>query len=54
MTGEPRLTDLVGRLERLVRRRLSAAVEPSGLTLPAYTPLSVLRVHTQVLFATHF
>lgn len=27
----------------MLRRRLSAAVEPSGLTLPAYTALSVLR-----------
>jgi len=42
---EPRLSYLVGRLDRLLRRRLSAAVEPIGLTLPAYTALSVLRVH---------
>jgi DNA-binding MarR family transcriptional regulator len=27
----------------VLRRRLSAAVEPAGLTLPAYTALSVLR-----------
>ena len=27
----------------MLRRRLTAAVEPSGLTLPAYTALSVLR-----------
>ncbi len=42
---EPRLSYVVGRLDRLLRRRLSAAVEPIGLTLPAYTALSVLRVH---------
>jgi DNA-binding MarR family transcriptional regulator len=40
---EPRLSYLIGRLDRVLRRRLSAAVEPSGLTLPAYTALSVLR-----------
>jgi DNA-binding MarR family transcriptional regulator len=40
---EPRLSYVIGRLERLLRRRLAAAVEPSGLTLPAYTALSVLR-----------
>jgi DNA-binding MarR family transcriptional regulator len=45
VTAEPRLTYLVGRLERVLRRRLSAALEPAGLTLPAYTALSVLRVH---------
>jgi DNA-binding MarR family transcriptional regulator len=41
---EPRLSYVVGRLERVLRRRLAAAVEPTGLTLPAYTTLSVLRV----------
>jgi DNA-binding MarR family transcriptional regulator len=40
---EPRLSYLMGRLDRVLRRRLSAAVEPSGLTLPAYVALSVLR-----------
>jgi DNA-binding MarR family transcriptional regulator len=35
---------VIGRLERVLRRRLTAAVEPMGLTLPAYTALSVLRV----------
>jgi DNA-binding MarR family transcriptional regulator len=43
VSTEPRLGYLIGRLERLVRRRLAAAVEPAGLTLPAYTALSVLR-----------
>jgi DNA-binding MarR family transcriptional regulator len=42
---EPRLSYVIGRLDRVLRRRLSAAVEPIGLTLPAYTALSVLRVH---------
>jgi DNA-binding MarR family transcriptional regulator len=42
---EPRLSYVIGRLDRVLRRRLAAAVEPSGLTLPAYTALSVLRAH---------
>jgi DNA-binding MarR family transcriptional regulator len=40
---EPRLSYLIGHLNRVLRRRLAAAVEPAGLTLPAYTALSVLR-----------
>jgi len=40
---EPRLSYMIGRLERVLRPRLTAAVEPAGLTLPAYTALSVLR-----------
>ena len=40
---EPRLSYVIGRLDRILRRRLSAAIETSGLTLPAYTALSVLR-----------
>jgi DNA-binding MarR family transcriptional regulator len=40
---EPRVSYVIGRLERVLRRRLMAAVEPTGLTLPAYTTLSVLR-----------
>jgi DNA-binding MarR family transcriptional regulator len=40
---EPRLSYVIGRLDRVLRRRLSNAVEPAGLTLPAYTALSVLR-----------
>jgi DNA-binding MarR family transcriptional regulator len=43
LTTEPRLGYMIGRLERVLRRRLTAAVEPAGLTLPAYTALSVLR-----------
>src|SRR5437867_2568522 len=38
-----RLRYVTGRLDRVLRRRLSAAVEPVGLTLPAYVALSVLR-----------
>jgi len=41
---EPRLSYLIGRLERVMRRQLVAAVETAGLTLPAYTALSVLCV----------
>lgn len=40
---EPRLSYVIGRLARTLRRRLADAVEPAGLTLPAYTALSVLR-----------
>jgi DNA-binding MarR family transcriptional regulator len=40
---EPRLSYVIGRLDRVLRRRLTAAIEPTGLTLPAYTALSVLR-----------
>ena len=40
---EPRLSYVIGRLDRVLRRRLSAGLEPTGLTLPAYTALSVLR-----------
>ena len=42
---EPRLSYVIGRLDRVLRRRLQAAVRPTGLTLPAYTALSVLRTH---------
>jgi DNA-binding MarR family transcriptional regulator len=40
---EPRVSYVIARLDRVLRRRLSVAVEPSGLALPAYTALSVLR-----------
>ena len=40
---EPRISYIVGRLDRVLRRRLAASLEPLGLTLPAYTALSVLR-----------
>ena len=41
---EPRLSYVIGRLERVLRRRLTAAIAPAGLTLPAYAALSALRV----------
>jgi DNA-binding MarR family transcriptional regulator len=44
VSTEPRLSYVIGRLERVLRRRLAAAVAPTGLTLPAYTALSVLQV----------
>jgi DNA-binding MarR family transcriptional regulator len=37
-----RVSYLVGRLDRLLRTRLSQALEPHGLTLSEYTTLSVL------------
>jgi len=40
---EPRLSYVIGRLDRVLHRRRADAVEPAGLTLPAYTALSVLR-----------
>jgi DNA-binding MarR family transcriptional regulator len=43
VSAKPRVSYVIGRLERVLRRRLSAAVEPAGLTLPGYTALSVLR-----------
>ena len=39
---EPRLSYLIGRLDRMLRRRLGVAIEPHGLTLPAYTALSIV------------
>jgi DNA-binding MarR family transcriptional regulator len=39
----PRVSYLVGRLDRLLRRRLRDALGHHGLTLPEYTTLSVLR-----------
>jgi len=44
LSTEPRLSYVIGRLERVLRRRLAAAVAPAGLTLNGYTVLSVLRV----------
>lgn len=38
-----RVSYLVGRLDRVLRRRLGAALEPHGLSLSEYTTLSVLR-----------
>ena len=38
----PRVSYLVGRLDRLLRRRLGQALAPLALSLPEYTALSVL------------
>ena len=40
----PRVSYLVGRLDRLLRRRLGRALAECGLSLPEYTTLSVLSV----------
>jgi DNA-binding MarR family transcriptional regulator len=40
---EPRVSYLVGRLDRILRRRLAEALAPHGVSLPEYTTLSVLR-----------
>ena len=39
---EPRIGYVVGRLERALRRELSALVGPYGLTVSKYTALSIL------------
>jgi DNA-binding MarR family transcriptional regulator len=41
--GEPRLSYVIGRLDRAVRRHLSERLHELGVTLPEYTALSVLR-----------
>jgi DNA-binding MarR family transcriptional regulator len=43
---EPRLSYLVGRLDRALRLRIEEAVKPHGLTVPQYTTLSVLHRQT--------
>jgi DNA-binding MarR family transcriptional regulator len=40
---EPRLSYVIGRLDRAVRRRLTESLDELGVTLPEYTALSVLR-----------
>jgi DNA-binding MarR family transcriptional regulator len=40
--GRPRVTYLVGRLNRVLRRRLGEALAPFKLSVPQYTTLSVL------------
>src|SRR4029079_12281031 len=39
----PRVSYLVGRLDRALRRRMNDALAPSGLSLAQYTVLSVLQ-----------
>ena len=40
---EPRLSYVVGRLDRVLRRQLDERLRPHGLTTPQYTTLSILR-----------
>jgi DNA-binding MarR family transcriptional regulator len=40
---EPRVSYLLGRLDRALRRHLVSVLRPHGLTVPQYTALSVLR-----------
>jgi DNA-binding MarR family transcriptional regulator len=39
----PRVSYVVGRLDRALRREIGALVAPHGLTVPQYTALSILR-----------
>lgn len=41
--GRPRLTYLIGSLDRILRRRMTDALSPIGLTLAQFTALSVLQ-----------
>src|SRR5262245_42781663 len=41
--ARPRVSYLVGRLDRALRRRMNEALAPSGLSLAQYTVLSVLQ-----------
>jgi len=40
----PRISYLVGRLSRALRKRLAATLQPFGLSVPQYTTLSVLQI----------
>jgi DNA-binding MarR family transcriptional regulator len=40
---QPRLSYLLGRLDRALRRQLGDVLRPHGLSIPEYTALSVLR-----------
>jgi DNA-binding MarR family transcriptional regulator len=42
LAAAPRLSYRIGRLDRVLRRRLAEALGPHGLTLAGYTTLSVL------------
>jgi DNA-binding MarR family transcriptional regulator len=42
-TVTPRLSYVIGRLDRALRREIGALVAPFGLTVPKYTALSILR-----------
>jgi DNA-binding MarR family transcriptional regulator len=41
-TAGPRLSYVIGRLDRALRREIGALVAPFGLTVPKYTALSIL------------
>ena len=43
---EPRISYVVARLERALRKELAQRIQPSGLTVPQYTTLSVLRARS--------
>jgi DNA-binding MarR family transcriptional regulator len=45
--SSPRLTYVIGSLERILRRRMSEALAPLGLTLAQFTALSVLEANGQ-------
>jgi DNA-binding MarR family transcriptional regulator len=40
---EPRISYVIARLERALRKELAERLRPTGLTVPQYTTLSVLR-----------
>lgn len=40
---EPRVSYVIGRLDRVLRRRIAEVLEPHGLTVSQYTALSVMR-----------
>jgi len=44
----PRISYLVGRLDRALRRRMNEALAPSGLSLAQYTVLSVLQARGEL------
>jgi DNA-binding MarR family transcriptional regulator len=39
----PRLSYVIGRLDRTLRRQIEETIQPDGLTVPEFTTLSVLR-----------
>jgi len=41
--AEPRVTYVVGRLDRVLRKHLDEQLRPHGLTTPQYTTLSIVR-----------
>ena len=44
----PRVTYLIGRLDRALRRRMNEALSPFGLSVTQYTTLSVLQLRGQL------